>query len=104
MLGRVWTLTNSGDSFLGIKSLGLAKSKPLRSPLSYINSLKNSKLNRRATIGRTVARIGRNKNKEIKEEWKGGGEDERKRKKKIRKKGKGGNNIKENKKKNPCFL
>lgn len=74
MLGRVWTLTNSGDSFLGIKSLGLAKSKPLRSPLSYINSLKNSKLKRRATIGRIVARIGRNKNKGIKEERKGGGE------------------------------
>jgi len=50
-----------------------------------------------------VARIGRNENKEIKEERKGGREDERKRKKKIRKKGKGVNNIKENKKKTLAF-
>lgn len=51
-----------------------------------------------------MARIGRNKNKGIKEERKGGREDERKRKNKIkRKKGRGGNNIKENKKKTLTF-
>jgi hypothetical protein len=104
MLGRVWTLTNSGDSFLGIKSLGLAKSKPLRSPLSYINSLKNSKLNRRATIGRTVARIGRNKNKEIKEEWKGGERRWEKKKKENKKERERGKQHKRKQKKNPCFL